>query len=749
MVWEVQVGASDLNGGGFKPGATGTDRTYPTSNPQAIGDLKTDGATLTVMVSATYTFVASDVGNVVSVNVSDSGGLATVGRYEIISVMGGKATVDRAWASGNNGATAGATAVLGGALATPGQAGKTLSTANEGTNAQKIFVKSGTYTLTTSTAGSGGPFTNSNRSYAIVEGYETTRGDLGAKPVLDAGVQTSVILWQHSVANAAYFVNLKADGQSGSGNKGFLQGYAYSSTYSCEAVDCDQAACYGFSIGKIIACKASNCYNGFYAFVEAVLCSSIAAVNNGFETTTAGFGIRNCLSHASGNDGFAVAGSAVVLGCAADANARYGFNGPNGGGGYVDFVNCVASNHSGVGGKGFTGGSFAFWCTMANCATYNNTANDTPRIQIGLVTLTADPYVDQANDDFRPNDTAGGGAALRAAGIGVYGQTDNRDIGAVQHTDSGGGYTYGDEDPSYVLTTATGAGTLDLSLYALLSGITWPALDAVDGGVKFGPVTGLEYEGTGVNATTLGTILDARGITTDNIALTVQPATSQEIRDAMKLAPSAGAAADSSIDDQLADILATGTGPYACTWTVEYSGTPLAGAVVAFWLNGALKGRGTTDANGQVPMSLAAGAYTVAIEVDGYVHTPETHTVSSTASTWTKTFDNLTAAGIVPAPTSAAECTGYGYTYDEDGLIEASQAVICRLIEEPNGGGRILEGADRTETSGVDGLVAFTKLLIGATYEFRRSGSTRRKQVTIAAADVAEDGGYVLPNFRS
>lgn len=63
-------------------------------------------------------------------------------------------------------------------------------------------------------------------------------------------------------------------------------------------------------------------------------------------------------------------------------------------------------------------------------------------------------------------------------------------------------------------------GTLDLSLYCLIAGITWPALDEVDGGVAFGPVTGTEYEGTGVNATTLGTILDARGITTANKAQT-------------------------------------------------------------------------------------------------------------------------------------------------------------------------------------------------------------------------------------
>lgn len=39
--------------------------------------------------------------------------------------------------------------------------------------------------------------------------------------------------------------------------------------------------------------------------------------------------------------------------------------------------------------------------------------------------------------------------------------------------------------------------------YCLISGITWPALDEVDGGVLFGPITGEEYEGTGVNAETV------------------------------------------------------------------------------------------------------------------------------------------------------------------------------------------------------------------------------------------------------
>jgi hypothetical protein len=56
-----------------------------------------------------------------------------------------------------------------------------------------------------------------------------------------------------------------------------------------------------------------------------------------------------------------------------------------------------------------------------------------------LTSLGADPYVNQAGGDFRPNANSPGGAQLRAAGIGVYGQTDSEDIGAVQHTDPSGG----------------------------------------------------------------------------------------------------------------------------------------------------------------------------------------------------------------------------------------------------------------------------------------------------------------------
>ena len=49
----------------------------------------------------------------------------------------------------------------------------------------------------------------------------------------------------------------------------------------------------------------------------------------------------------------------------------------------------------------------------------NNTSGETSGIASGDndITLTADPFVDASSDDFNINDTAGGGALLRAATV--------------------------------------------------------------------------------------------------------------------------------------------------------------------------------------------------------------------------------------------------------------------------------------------------------------------------------------------
>lgn len=58
------------------------------------------------------------------------------------------------------------------------------------------------------------------------------------------------------------------------------------------------------------------------------------------------------------------------------------------------------------------------------------------------IILSADPFVDSATNDFRLNNTAGGGAACRAATRQMLNSSpviNFKDIGAFQHEDSGGG----------------------------------------------------------------------------------------------------------------------------------------------------------------------------------------------------------------------------------------------------------------------------------------------------------------------
>lgn len=253
----------------------------------------------------------------------------------------------------------------------------------------------------------------------------------------------------------------------------------------------------------------------------------------------------------------------------------------------------------------------------------------------------------------------------------------------------------------------------------------------------------------------------------EQIQVVAASTNAQHIRDAMKLAPSVGAAAAGSIDAKIdaidpldatetqaaaaAAIAVAGleplTGPYVCTWTIEYDGTPLAGAAVAFYLSGTLRGRGTTDTFGQVSMGLAAGTYDVAIVRDGYVHTPETHEVTSDDASWEATFDGLTPVATVPTPTTPDTCTGYALVYDEEMVLEAGASICCRLVAEPDGSGTIGSGTTRTEVSDAAGQVVFTGLWIGAQYRFWRAGSDRTFTITITAADVDDEGRFPLPHF--
>jgi len=426
--FEVRQTGSDTNGGGFKAGASGIDRTLQDAAQYSVTDGVTAGTT--TITSATAAFGTDVVGNVIYVQ----GGTGSVvaGWYEITARNSSTSvTVDR-----NTGLTAGTgvTLKIGGALATPGQGAALLSVSGH-----KCWVRYNAtpYSITTTTAGASGPVKFGTTSInASVEGYEATRGD--------RTVNRPVIQWNTAPGSLAYgcvhnaggtsnqeFINLTVDGNSRTNAGGFDVGNLRCSAVDCVAKNCNQTGAIGFNLAttRAIRCQANNCTTGFSGATSSlVACEALSCGTTGYAATGT---YAKCMARSCGNGWTGIA-SSLLCQCIADSNTNAGFNITSD----SIVVNCLSTNQSGGSGTGFTVNPQT---KLINCAAYNNTTpiSGTPFANIGQITVTADPYVNQAGADFRPNSAAGGGALLRAAGIGVFGQTDNADVGAVQHGDPG------------------------------------------------------------------------------------------------------------------------------------------------------------------------------------------------------------------------------------------------------------------------------------------------------------------------
>lgn len=182
-----------------------------------------------------------------------------------------------------------------------------------------------------------------------------------------------------------------------------------------------------------------------------------------------------------------------------------------------------------------------------------------------------------------------------------------------------------------------------------------------------------------------------------------------------------------------------GTGPYACTWTVNDGTTPVEGAVVAFYLAGILSGRQVTNASGQVSMSLNAGTHTVAITLAGYTFANTTHVVSATSSTWTKTF-SMTAVTI-SAPTNAGTATGRLDMHTKATDTYAYASIYVRQTARRSGTGHGDSDEWRELVSDVNGVIQapFWK---SQTYEAKRG-----KDGTPVAFTVGTDNTFYLPSI--
>lgn len=427
VVWEVRTGGSDANnGGGFKTGATGTDRSQQDAAHATLTTASTVHTTTTQInvAAGDYTVTSADVGNVLVVN----GGTATAGRYEITAVDTGnnRWTVDRSVGTSAQTVVGG----MGGALASPGMAGAVATVIG-----QDVWIKAGTYNISTNTLGSNGPvsLSASGSSTTFCRGYDVTRGDdTGTKPLLvwtaaAPGVATGILASSNS--GAKVFFNLKLDCNSTS-NVQAVRGSWSLLAFKCHAVNAVGTAFVPIDSRAVIShCFAESCGTGFsIAQSYSVSYSYAKSCTTGF--SMAGGRAYRCAAHSCTTAGFSTSGGNTIecIDCMA--------NGTSAGSGFVlssesVFLNCLSTNNSAYGFSVSGSG------VMKNCGSYNNTSG---RVQSAVIydvdgiTLTADPYVNLAGEDFRPNTTAGGGALLRAAGIGVYSQIDNSDVGAVQKT---------------------------------------------------------------------------------------------------------------------------------------------------------------------------------------------------------------------------------------------------------------------------------------------------------------------------
>lgn len=447
-VWEVRTGGSDTNGGGFVAGGSGTDYSQQDTAQVSVTDAVANGST--TVTSATASFTSAHVDNI-----------AYIGSawYRIVSRTSATAiVVDRTISTAT-----GLTLKIGGALASPGQAAANKVAGNT------VFIKYGTYTLTTSTANtSGGPINDSTGGVdgsagAGFWGYDTTRSRFNTdanRPTISAGSVTSLsngILYLTFGYVPGSCGNLIVDGNNGAGNNGLTNNSTGVNVWRIHAANCKASGFYNPGTGIYRLCSATGCSsqgafrnynNGRGTYIG---CHAYANTAAGFEGDGYGMFIR-CFSSANtgaSTDGFNF--SVIVtdqimhtINCVSHNNGRHGFN--FGGTNRAQSASgCIATSNASY---GFSTSGSSTCVVIDRCATYNNTSgafqNIDSSMQLNCVTLSGDPFTNAASNDFSIDNTSGEGAALRGIGIRLspsISSTDYTDIGGVQHQDSGGGGT--------------------------------------------------------------------------------------------------------------------------------------------------------------------------------------------------------------------------------------------------------------------------------------------------------------------
>jgi hypothetical protein len=423
-------------------GTWSIDYSQSTSIGITYTDMVIDGTTNTKYTSAAFPVGPHVVGNTIAVS---TGTGFTVQRVQIVSVSGTTATCDKSLgtlsSTGGNGK-------LGGALASPGQASGLMVGGNT------LWQKSATYTVSSaSTNVANGcvsiPAAASASQASRMIGWNAVRGDGGISPLLKASLAITSFTLVASGTNC-WVENVEVDGSAQTSSRGFnTPSVAGTATlYRCLSRNCTNGGLSSAS-GQLhaILCGATGCSS-----VTAIGATSYlfcVAYNNTIAGLGGGtlFGCVSCNNTGATVDGFIVGGTqARWVNCLAYGNGRHGFyNNTTATNIRQEAINCLAVNN---GGYGFTAVSAVDYLYLYNCSGFNNTSGLINNViiglmnQLGLITLSADPFVNAAGNNFALNNTAGGGALLRAAGIpGALAANqlpglstlNFLDVGAVQH----------------------------------------------------------------------------------------------------------------------------------------------------------------------------------------------------------------------------------------------------------------------------------------------------------------------------
>ena len=435
--WDIRpANGSDNNGGGFKAGATGVDRSQQNGAFASLTTLSLVHTTTTqINVSLTdYTVSADDVGNVLQI----TGGSATAGFYEITAVDVG----NNRWTLDRSAGTAAQTVVgaMGGALATVNKANGALVAG------QKIHVKAEAWNEAVSITVAG-----TSAAPIVIEGYTSTHGDGGSATNNRASAAGDAITCS---VTGLVFKNLIATAAGG-------DGFDVSTASSIKYINCRATANGGAGfnasqnggIRTYINCQSDgNTGGGFVAgggnasTMLAIGCESRGNGGNGYQATSSGeIRIVHCLCYGNSATGITPnQGTTAIINTTVHSNTGASSDGYSfGAAGFnITIWNCIFSSN---GRYGINFGSSTGHSPNIN---YNNFhSNGTAarnNIAAGANDLALDPqYTDASNGNFTI------GTNLKAAGFpGLFPRgvtTGYLDMGAVQRQEPAGG---GDPFPS-------------------------------------------------------------------------------------------------------------------------------------------------------------------------------------------------------------------------------------------------------------------------------------------------------------